>query len=347
VGVLIEAARVLARSKDRARTIVFASFDGREGVLDAPGGLGARAYVQALRKEGRPVVGALVLDRAGRKGLPPVLETTAYPDPLRRGSPLLAPAPLVRAALLGSRNAGEPPAVGHPAWSWLYQAGVRSFRLTDRGDDRVFLEAGFPALRVSSRRSLSADPKDLLSADTAEHLDADSLAAVGRVVLATVAVLQSAGKPEPAEVDWFAHFGQVSGRNTLLAAGAASLVPGLLLAFRGGRLRLGFWLAQAAAFFVLLYREPVVAVFALALWNVLAAFGPRLLGLVVGALPAAALLAFGGLGFVRGYVDGVHLSVVELVLLFLAAALALAAGRLRGASGRSSRGGRRRGLKGR
>jgi Peptidase family M28 len=341
VGVLIEAARALARSRDRARTVVFASFDGREPVLDGRGGLGARAFVQSLGREARPLVGALILDRAGRRGIGPVLETVAYPDPLRPGSTLVAPASLVRAAVLGTRTAGISVAAGDPAWSWLYQAGVRTFRVADAGDDRPFLEGGLPALRISGRRFLAADPKDLLSADTGEHLDADALAATGRALLGVVAVLQSSGKPGAAETDWFLRFGQVAGRNALLITGLVSLVPGLLLGLKGGRFRLTLWLVQALVFGVLLYRQPVFAVFVFFLWNVLTAFGPRLLGLALGALPAMALVLFGALGFTRGLVNGVHLTVFDVVLALAAASLALVSGRSR--AGRKKGGGGRRG----
>jgi hypothetical protein len=64
VGILIEAARALARRADRPRSVVFASFDGREPYLGGRGGL-AGTYVESLGPEGRQLVGALVLDRAG------------------------------------------------------------------------------------------------------------------------------------------------------------------------------------------------------------------------------------------------------------------------------------------
>jgi hypothetical protein len=330
VGVLIEAARALARSPgERARTLVFASLDGREPVLGGRGGVGARAYVESLGQEARAFVGALVLDRAGRKAVPPVLETVAYSDPLRPGSTLAAPGFLVRAAVLGGQTMGVPVAAGDPRWPWLYQAGVRTFRVTDAGDDRPFLEAGLPALRLSGRRFLTLDGKDLSSGDTAEYLDSDSLVGLGRALLGAAAVLQSVSRPAAAESEWFLRFGQVAGRSALLLAGLVSLLPGLLFAVRGGRLSLGLWLVQAVVFAVLLYRQPVVALFALFLWNVLTAFGPRLLGLALAALPGVSLLAFGALAWSRGLVNGVHLAVYEIVLALLAASLALVAGRPR------------------
>lgn len=344
VGLLIEAARTLARGGERPRTIVFASFDAREPVLGGRGGLGARAYVQSLGKQSRDLVGVLVVDRAGRKGLRTALEAHPYPDPLRPGGLLVAPEGLVRAAVLGSQVSGETVVAGDPLWPWLQQAAVRTFRVKDAGDDRPFLEAGLPALRLSGRRFLARDPHDLGETDTAENLDDDSLAATGRALLGALAVLQNAARPE-AHGDWFLALGRVAGRSALLLAGALSLLPGLLLAWRGPRLQLGLRLVHATLFGLLLYRHPVPALFAFFLWNVLTAFGPRLLGLVLGALPVLALLGVGALAWSRGVVTGVHPAVWELVLGALAAALALASGRRRGSRGKGGKAsGGRKGL---
>ena len=342
VGVLIEAAHVLARQGDRPRTIVFASFDGREPTLGNRGALGARAYVQSIGREARQLVGVFVLDRAGRKAVPTVLETLAYPDPLRPGAVLVAPAFLVRAAVEGAKAAGESLAAGDPSWPWLYQAGARTFRLADAGDERPFLEAGLPALRLSGRRFLAADPHDQKPTDTADKLDADALAQTGRVVLGALTALENASRPGGPEADWFLRFGQVASRGALLAAGALSLLPGLLLAARASRLRLLLRLAHAALFGALLYVQPVLAVFAFFLWNVAAAFGLRLWRLALAALPMAALLAFGVLAWSRGAASGVLPAVWELVLAVMAAALALASGGRKASRSRS--GGGRKGL---
>lgn len=345
VGVLIEVARVLARQGDRPRTLVVASFDAREPVLGGRGGLGARAYVQSLGREARQLVAAVVLDRAGRKAIPTALETVTYPDPLRPGAALGSPAFLVRAMVAGAKAAGEEVTAGDASWSWLYQAGARTFRLTDAGDERPFLEAGLPALRLSGRRFLARDPHDQKPTDTADKLDADSLAQTGKVVLGGLAVLQNVSRPAGAEGDWFLRFGQVAGRGALLAAGALSLLPGLLLAARSRHLSLILRLLQAGLFVVLLYRQPVLAVFGFFLWNVLTAFGPRLFGLALSALPLMALLAFGALAWARGAASGVLPAVWELVLAAVAAALALASGRPRARGAKASRwGGGRKGL---
>ena len=343
VGVLIEAARALAGRGDRPRTIVFASFDGREPVLGSRGGLGARAYVQSLGREARQVVGVLVVDRAGRPGIPTVLETTAYPDPLRSGAVLVAPAFLVRATVEGAKAAGESLAAGDPSWSWLYQAGARTYRLTDAGDERPFLEAGLPALRLSGRRFLAADPHDQKPTDTADKLDKSALAQTGRVVLGGLLALENAARAGGSgEETWFLRFGEVASRGALLGAGALSLLPGLLLAARASRLSLGVRLGHAALFGLLLYLQPVLAVFAFFLWNVVTAFGLRLWRLALGGLPAAMLLALGGVAWSRGAANGVLPALYELVLAVVAAALALASGARPGGRPRSSGG--RKGL---
>jgi hypothetical protein len=244
----------------------------------------------------------------------------------------------------GGRDAGLTLAAGDPLWSWVYQAGARTFRMAEAGDDRVFLDAGLPALRLSTRRFLARDPHDQSATDTAENLDAASLAATGQVVLGALAVLQNAAKPDAADADWFLRFGQVAGRTELLGAGLVSLLPGLLLALKGPRLSLPLRVVHAVVFGGLLYAMPVLAVFCFFLWNVLTAFGPRRLGLGVGALPVLTLLALGALLWSRGAVTGVHTPVWALVVAVLAAALALASGRKPARGTRRNGAGKNKGL---
>jgi hypothetical protein len=296
--------------------------------------------VQSLGQQSRDVVGVVVVDRAGRKGLGPALETPAYADPLRPGGSIVAPEGLVRAVVSGGKVAGAPVVAGDPLWPWLQQAAVRTFRMKETGDDRPFLEAGLPAVRLSGRRFMARDPHDLGPTDTAEHLDDDALAATGRALLGTAAVLQKATRPEM-QSDWVLAFGQVGGRAVLFLAAALSLLPGLLLAWRGSRAALALRLVHAALFGLVAYLHPVPALFAFFLWNVLTAFGPRLFGLLLAALPILALAAVGGLGWSRGLLAGVHPATWELGASALAAALALVAGRRpssRSRNGRSSGG---------
>ena len=60
VGVLLEAARLLALRTERARTLVFVSFDGEESESQRKTpAAGSRAYVQSLGAEARNLVAAL------------------------------------------------------------------------------------------------------------------------------------------------------------------------------------------------------------------------------------------------------------------------------------------------
>jgi hypothetical protein len=329
VGVLIEAARAWSRRSERTRTVVFASLDAREPRLAGRGGLGARAYVQSLGRTARDLAGALVLDRAGRRGAPVVLDTVAYADPLRPGGLLVAPEGLVSAAVLASRVEGVPVAVGDPRWSWLYQAGVRTFRTPEGGDDRPFLEAGLPALRLSA----AAEAREPAAADTAERLDAAALGSAGRLLLGAAAVLQNSPRPPVADSDWFLGLGQLVGRNTLLLAGAASVLPGLLGAFRAGGAALALRGLQAVVFGLLLYRHPVVATWCFLPANLLIAFTRHRAALFVSALPLLLLVGLAAWLGARNALLGVHLAVFDLVLGGLAAALALSGARLIGARG--------------
>src|SRR5512139_78230 len=115
VGILIELARVLGRDERRARTVVFASFDGEEAWSTEKGTTaGSRAFVERLGPRARSMVAAFAIEMSGWKGGTPVLHPIAYADPRERGRAVITPAWLVRAALDGSREAGAPLAVGDP-----------------------------------------------------------------------------------------------------------------------------------------------------------------------------------------------------------------------------------------
>jgi hypothetical protein len=279
--------------------------------------------VQALGREARNVVGVLVLDRCGRKDGQPALETPAYPDPLRPGATVVAPAFLVRSAIEGARAAGEPLTVGDPLVPWIYQAVVRTFRVTDLGDERPFLEAGVPALRLSDRRFFSPDEYDRQPTDTVERLDAQALGREGRALLGTLTRLPSTEKPAGADGQWFARFGLVAGRDALLGAGAVSILPGLFVAGRASGVALVVRLLHAGLFGVLAWAEPAVAVFVFLLPNLLTAFRRRLWIVLLGLVPALALLLFGALAWSRGLVRGVHQALWELSMGGLVLALAL------------------------
>ncbi|HEX6738139.1 MAG TPA: M20/M25/M40 family metallo-hydrolase [Vicinamibacteria bacterium] len=342
VGVLIEAARALAAARARPRTLVFVSWDGEEAwstgqTLTA----GSRAYLASLGADARGMVAAFVVEMCGWSRGRPVLHPIAYPDPLRPGAPVIAPAWLVRAAQRGAASAGVGAPVGDPWISWLYQPAVRTFRVGLYGDDLSFLQGGRPALFTSDSSFTAYYPFYHLPADTADKLDPAALARAGRLTLGVVEALarEPAGPmPEP---DWFSIFGTVLGRSALLAIGVLSLAPALYAAARRGGPAFGVRLAQAAAFGLLLWRHPVPALWVFLLPNLAPLVRPRVGTTIVAALPLLSLAGVGLLAGLRGMASGLWIAWWELALAALALVLALARPG-RGARETRPRSGRRR-----
>lgn len=320
VGVLIEAARVLAAQPSRPRTIVFASWDGEEAWATGKGTTtGSRAFVKSLGREVRNVVAVLAVEMCGWKGGTPVLHPIPYVDPLRPGASVVTPAWLARAALEGSQEAGSLP-VGDPLLSWVYQPAVRTFRAHLYGDDLSFLQSGIPAVFVADSSFSAFYPWYHQAADTADKLDAASLEKMGRRVLRIVGALGTVAPGPAAEPGWFSAFGRVWAGGTLLLAGALTLVPGLVRGVGSGGLLLPARLFQAALFGVLLWRHPVPALWVFALPNLLTLVRGRLISLVA----LTPLLALAGLGLAawrREMVGGTWLAPWELALVGLALAL--------------------------
>jgi hypothetical protein len=322
VGVLIETARVLAVAPSRSRTIVFVSFDGEEawstGLATTAG---SRAYLESLGPERGSLVAAFVVEMCGWKRGSPLLHPIAYADPLRPGAYVLTPAWLMSAAEAGSREAGAPMGVGDPWVSALYQAAVRTFRVDLYGDDLSFLQAGRPALFASDSSFVAFYPWYHAAADTADKLDADALARMGRGVVGVVRALERTPGAPAAEPVWFSAFGRVVGRGGLLAAGTLLLLPGLLAAFSRGGLALGARLLQAALLVLLLWSHPVPALWVFALPCVLTIGGRSWWRTGLALLPLAGLLAVGGLAWRRGIAHGLWLAPWELGVAGLALAL--------------------------
>jgi hypothetical protein len=340
VGVLIEAARVLARRSSRPRALVFASWDGEEAwSTGRTTTAGARAFIQELGPRTRDVVAALVVEMCGWPGGAPVFHAIAYDDPLRPGGSVITPAWLIRAAQEGARAAGAPFPVGDPRLSWLYQPTVRAFRAPRHyGDDLAFLQAGLPAVFVSDSSFSSYYPWYHQSSDTPDKIAAASLARVGQGVLGAVEALGRVPRGPAAEPAWFAASGSVVGGTTLLAVGVASVLPGLAVAaVRGGA---GRRLLQAALFGLLLWRQPVPALWVFLVPNVLTLARRRWLTLLSLA-PALALAAMGAVAWARGFVTGPRLTSWEGVAGIIALALLLADGMTRRKAGRKA-GSRRR-----
>jgi len=338
VGILIELARVLARDERRARTVVFASFDGEEALATGKGTTaGSRAYLERLGPRARSMVAAFAIEMCGWKAGTPVLHPIAYADPRQKGRTVIAPGWLVRAALDGSREEGAPLRVGDPRLSWLYQPAVRTFRVRLHGDDVSFLQAGHPALFASDSSASAFYPDYHKPSDTADKLDAEALARLGRGILGVVRALERAPRGPAEDPHWFVAFGRLFGEAWLLAVFALGLLPGLWRGWRASGLALGVRVAQALLAGLIVWRHPVPALWLLLVpllllpwrrswWTALLALGPAL-----------ALLALGAAAWWREAVNGVWLAPWEIAVASLALALAYlglgarGAGRARGA----------------
>ena len=121
---------------------------GRRGRARPPG---SRAYVKRARRRrarrwSRRSSSRCAAGRAARPSLQPI----AYADPLRPGGAVdRARAGSCARALAGARGRGRAVRRRRPVVSWLYQPGVRMFRVDFYGDDLSFLQAGLPALFAS------------------------------------------------------------------------------------------------------------------------------------------------------------------------------------------------------
>ena len=339
VGILIELARALARDERRARTIVLASFDGEEAWSTGKGTTaGSRAFVERLGPRARSLVAAFAIEMSGWKRGTPVLQPIAYSDPREKGRTVIAPAWLVRAALDGSREAGSPLALGDPYLSWLYQPAVRAFRVRLYGDDVSFLQAGLPALFASDSSFSAFYPDYHKPSDTADKLDAAALERMGRGVLGIVHALERVPPGPAEEPHWFAAFGRVIGGPWLLGLGAASLLPGLWRGWRVGGLALGVRIVQAILAGVLLWQQPVPALWLLLVPHLLLPLRRSWWTVLLALAPAFSLVAIGASAWWREAVNGVRLVPWEIAVASLALALAFLG--LRGGGGR--RGGGRK-----
>jgi hypothetical protein len=351
VGVLLEVARVLAAEASRPRTIVFASFDGEEAWATGKGTTtGSRAFLERLRPaRARSMIAALAIEMCGWRGGTPVLQPIAYADRVDPGRAVIAPAWLVQAALSGSRAAGAPLGLGDPYLSWLYQPAVRVFRVRLYGDDLSFLQGGRPALFVSDSSFSAFYPDYHRPSDTAERLDAAELERMGRGVLGVVRALSASPGGPSEERQWFAAFGHVVGGAWLLALGAVSLLPGMRVAARSSAAGLGVRLLQAALLLLLLWRQPLPALWVFLLPMLILPLTRRWWAVLASLAPLAALAGIGIAAWWRGAASGLWLAPWELAV--AAAVLALSflwPGASRGGGRRVPRrpGVRRRGTRG-
>jgi hypothetical protein len=336
VGVLIELARVLAQERQRSRTLVFVSFDGEEAESVGKGSAtGSHAFVERLGPRARSLVAAFAIDMSGWRGGSPMLHPIAYADPHEAGTSVIAPAWLVRAALAGSREAGAAYGVGDPWLSWLYQPGVRTFRVRLYADDLSFLQAGHSALFTSDSSFSAFYPDYHKASDTPDKLDASALERQGQAALGVVRALERVPRGSPRQPHWFAAFGYVIGLPVLLAIGALALVPGLVRCRRAGGVAVVVRAVQALLTLLLLWRAPVPALWVLLVPLLLLPLARTWWAGLLALLPTLALAGLGASAWYRGAVAGLWLSAWELVLLAVALGLAFLGLGARASGGRS------------
>jgi hypothetical protein len=323
VGVLIELARLLASEPRRARTFVFAVFDGEEAeVLGKGQAAGSHAYLERLGVRSGSLVAVFDLEMCGWSRGRPLLHPIAYPDPRRVGGQVIAPGWLVRAALAGSREAGAELLVGDPYLSWLYQPLVRTFRVRLYGDDLSFQQAGRPALMAADSSFSTFYPYYHAATDSADRLDPVELERMGRAAYGALRALDRVAVGPADDAHWFAAFGHVIGWSWILGLGALSMLPVAASGLSGGALPIALRFGQLLLFGVLLWREPVPAVWVFLLPNLLTPLRRRWWTALISLLPVLALVGFGVSAWWRGAVNGVWLQPWEIAVALLALALA-------------------------
>lgn len=322
VGVLIEVARAMAR-EGRGRTVMFVSFDGEEGWSQGVLCAGSNAFLERLGATSREITAALVIEMCGWRGGTPTLLPIAYADPMRPGRTVITPAWLAREAWAGAREGFPGTALGDRYVSWVYQPAVRAAPVLYYGDDVSFARRGIPALLASDSSFSAFYPWYHRPEDTADKLDAEALRRMGAAVLGAARRLEMAPPPERLEMQWFGAFGHVLERNALLAAGALSLLPLLVSVRSAGIVRLGLKGVQAAAFGVLLWREPVIALWCFGLAHLLAPLAARRWVRLAALTPAVALLLLLAGAYAKEMVRGTWLTSWELALLGTILLLAL------------------------
>ena len=238
---------------------------------------------------------------------------------------MIAPAWLVRAALVGSREAGSPLGVGDPHLPWVYQAAVRTFRVRLYGDDLSLLQSGHPALLASDSSFTAFYPYYHQATDTADKLDAAALERMGNGALGVVHAITRVPRGPAEEPHWFAAFGSWSASRAP-RAGHPSLLPGLRLGWRAGGVVLAARLAQATLAGTLLWLQPVPALWLLLVPHLLVPVARAWWAALLALAPALALLGLGGAAWYREAVNGVWLAPWEIAAAFLALALAFVTG---------------------
>ena len=211
--------------------------------------------------------------------------------------------------------------MGDPLLSWLYQPAVRTFRVGLYGDDLSFLQAGLPAVHVSDSSFTSYYPWYHKPGDTADKLDAASLERMGALVVGVVEALGRAPRGPASQPAWIAVWGRVGGAAVVWGIGLAALALAVLAAARGGGVPVGVRAVQAAGIAFLLWRHPVPTVWVFVPLLLLTAWRAQGWPRLVGLLPLLALAGLGAAAWVRGYVRGLWLTPLDLVVAAVALGL--------------------------
>jgi hypothetical protein len=326
VGVVIEAARVLARQRPRSRTLVFVSWDGEEAWSTGRATTtGSRAFIKQLGASVRDMVAAVDVEMCGWPGGTPAVHPVPYADPLRPGRYHVVPGWAVGAALRGARSAGAPLSVGDPRLSWLYQPAVRTLRVKYYGDDLSFVEAGLPALFLSDSSFSAFYPWYHQPTDTPDRIEATALARMGQAVLGVADELSRVKRGTATEPHWFAAFGHVFSWPMLIALALLSVIPGFANASSRRDGALGLRLFQAALFGVFFWRHPVPALWVFLLPNLVGGLPRKRGGVAVAVLPLLALVVLGTVAWLRGFASGLWIAGWEMAIAALAFALVWAA----------------------
>ncbi len=189
LAVLLEVARALG-SNPPARPVVCVAFCLEEFNL-----LGSRAYVAALRKQGRALHGAIILECVGFASS---VEGSQRQPPIPVTLPTVGdflgilgnePAKELVAVLEGAATAG---ATSLKTLSMIVPGKGDAFPDTRRSDHAAFWDYGYPAVMLTDTANFR-NPHYHQPTDTIETLNLDFLASVAGVV--TTAIVKSAGRP--------------------------------------------------------------------------------------------------------------------------------------------------------
>lgn len=303
LALLIEIGRQASRLRP-AKTWILASFDGGESR-----GEGFARYLETLGKARDLVDGVVVLDASPLRDSPgePSLIAPACANDVSAGRRGIAGRDLVAGALGGIPSSIDV-SFDDPGISLLTQPFIRAFRTACDPLAARPMAASLGVIQVAdagfSRSFLSrgptAPPRDPALRD-------NEAARLAELAFAAIQGIDASAPSLPQSDSWL-----VVGRSVwpgwlVFLLGLLTLVPGLF-ALRSQGTKLALRATQGALFTAVLYYEPEIALFSLALPNLLPPSAPKKY-LAMALLPFALLLAAGGLCFIRGEVTGSWLSI--------------------------------------